>query len=124
MKIELHVKWKKFKPITRVTTFTYFCFFCFFLLFAERTDLSYPPVISSLNPLGPAADFLAPGDRLHQIDGISTIGLTNNHVLNMIMNGEQAAVVEIEYCLPDYSKCFFDDSHTFSFIGVDIFQCF
>lgn len=69
----------------------------------ERLDLSYPPIISALNTLGPAADFLAPGDRIHQIDGISTIGLTNNHVLNLLLNGDQPAVVEIEYCLPEYS---------------------
>lgn len=72
---------------------------------AERTDLSYPPIISALNSLGPAADFLAPGDRIHQIDGISTIGLTNNHVLNLLLSGDQAAVIEIEYSLPEYSKC-------------------
>lgn len=70
----------------------------------ERTDLSYPPIISALNSLGPAADFLAPGDRIHQIDGISTIGLTNNHVLNLLLSGDQAAVIEIEYSLPDYSE--------------------
>lgn len=70
----------------------------------ERLDLSYPPIISALNTLGPAADFLAPGDRIHQIDGISTIGLTNNHVLNLLLNGDQPAVVEIEYCLPEYSE--------------------
>lgn len=55
--------------------------------------------------MGPAADFLAPGDRIHQIDGIATVGLTNAHVLNVLLSGDQAAVVEIEYCLPDYSKC-------------------
>lgn len=27
-------------------------------------------------------------------------------MLNVLLNGDQAAVVEIEYCLPDYSKCF------------------
>lgn len=70
----------------------------------ERLDLSYPPIINALNTLGPAADFLAPGDRIHQIDGISTIGLTNNHALNLLLNGDQPAVVEIEYCLPEYSK--------------------
>lgn len=77
----------------------------FFLIFKsiERTDLSYPPIISALNSLGPAADFLAAGDRIHQIDGISTIGLTNNHVLNLLLSGDQAAVIEIEYCLPEYS---------------------
>lgn len=80
-------------------------FSSFFFLFTERTDLSYPPIIGSLNALGPAADFLAPGDRIHQIDGIVTIGLTNNHVLNALINGDQPAVVEIEYCLPEYSKC-------------------
>lgn len=58
-----------------------------------------------MNTLGPAADFLAPGDRIHQIDGISTIGLTNNHVLNLLLNGDQPAVIEIEYCLPEYSEC-------------------
>ncbi|XP_031627777.1 glutamate receptor-interacting protein 2 isoform X2 [Contarinia nasturtii] len=72
------------------------------IVFLERLDLSYPPIISALNTLGPAADFLAPGDRIHQIDGISTIGLTNNHVLNLLLNGDQPAVVEIEYCLPEY----------------------
>lgn len=66
--------------------------------------MNYPPVIASLNALGPAADFLAPGDRIHQIDGISTIGLTNMHVLNLLSIGDQPAVVEIEYCLPEYSE--------------------
>lgn len=78
--------------------------FFFFIKSLERLDLSYPPIISALNTLGPAADFLAPGDRIHQIDGISTIGLTNNHVLNLLLNGDQPAVVEIEYCLPEYSE--------------------
>lgn len=77
----------------------------------ERLDLSYPPIISALNTLGPAADFLAPGDRLHQIDSISTIGLTNNHVLNLLLSGDQPAVVEIEYCLPEYSKSSLTENH-------------
>lgn len=64
-------------------------------------------MISSLNAMGPAADFLAPGDRIHQIDGISTIGLTNNHILNILLNGDQPAQVEIEYSLPEYSKFVF-----------------
>lgn len=92
----------------------------------ERNDLSYPPVIGALSPLGHAADFLAPGDRIHQIDGISTIGLSNQHVLSMLCgacdgstgtgnngsgSGDAAsdarnipAVVEIEYSLPEYSE--------------------
>ncbi|XP_046803409.1 glutamate receptor-interacting protein 2 isoform X2 [Lucilia cuprina] len=72
---------------------------------AERNDLSYPPVIATLSPLGHAADFLAPGDRLHQIDGISTIGLTNQHIMSMLCGGGTAdgpAIVEIEYSLPEY----------------------
>ncbi|KAH8416586.1 hypothetical protein KR222_010235, partial [Zaprionus bogoriensis] len=72
--------------------------------FAERNDLSYPPVIGALNPVGHAADFLAPGDRLHQIDGISTIGLSNQKILSMLCaNGADAgpAIVEIEYSLPE-----------------------
>ncbi|XP_004525107.1 glutamate receptor-interacting protein 1 [Ceratitis capitata] len=90
------------------------------ITFAERNDLSYPPVIGSLSPLGHAADFLAPGDRIHQIDGISTIGLSNQHVMSMLCgacdgtgNGSAGvdgsgeargapAVVEIEYSLPEY----------------------
>lgn len=54
--------------------------------------------------MGPAADFLAPGDRIHQVDGIAAIGLTNNHVLSILMNGDQPAQIEIEYSLPEYSK--------------------
>ncbi|XP_036318342.1 glutamate receptor-interacting protein 2 isoform X1 [Rhagoletis pomonella] len=54
------------------------------ITFVERNDLSYPPVIGALSPLGHAADFLAPGDRIHQIDGISTIGLSNQHVMSML----------------------------------------
>ncbi|XP_060663482.1 glutamate receptor-interacting protein 1 isoform X2 [Drosophila nasuta] len=73
--------------------------------FAERNDLSYPPVIGALNPVGHAADFLAPGDRLHQIDGISTIGLSNQKIMNMLCAGVGAdnspAIVEIEYSLPE-----------------------
>uniref|UniRef100_A0A0K8VFY4 Glutamate receptor-interacting protein 2 n=1 Tax=Bactrocera latifrons TaxID=174628 RepID=A0A0K8VFY4_BACLA len=94
------------------------------ITFAERNDLSYPPVIGALSPLGHAADFLAPGDRIHQIDGISTIGLSNQHVMSMLCgacdgstgagnNGSGSedaagdarnipAVVEIEYSLPEY----------------------
>lgn len=70
----------------------------------DRPDLSYPPVIGSLNAFGPAADFLAPGDRIHQIDGISTVGLTNNHILSILCHGDGPALIEIEYSLPDYSK--------------------
>ncbi|XP_017872201.1 PREDICTED: glutamate receptor-interacting protein 2 isoform X1 [Drosophila arizonae] len=72
--------------------------------FAERNDLSYPPVIGALNPVGHAADFLAPGDRLHQIDGISTIGLSNQKIMNMLCaSGADTgpAIVEIEYSLPE-----------------------
>ncbi|XP_068158867.1 glutamate receptor-interacting protein 1 isoform X2 [Drosophila tropicalis] len=77
------------------------------ITFAERHDLSYPPVVGSLNPVGHAADFLAPGDRLHQIDGISTIGLSNQKIMAMLCaNGGVVdagpAIVEIEYSLPEY----------------------
>ncbi|XP_017061551.1 glutamate receptor-interacting protein 1 isoform X2 [Drosophila ficusphila] len=75
------------------------------ITFAERNDLSYPPVVGSLNPVGHAADFLAPGDRLHQIDGTSTIGLSNQKVMNMLCAGGLdlgPAIVEIEYSLPEY----------------------
>ncbi|BFG02054.1 glutamate receptor-interacting protein 1 [Drosophila madeirensis] len=76
------------------------------ITFAERNDLSYPPVVGALNPVGHAADFLAPGDRLHQIDGISTIGLSNQKVMNMLCadasGGGAPAIVEIEYSLPEY----------------------
>ncbi|GAB0094041.1 glutamate receptor-interacting protein 2 [Sergentomyia squamirostris] len=72
------------------------------ILFLDRVDLTYPPVIATLNALGPAADFLAPGDRLHQVDGISTIGLTNEHVMNILYHGNGPAIVEIEYSLPEY----------------------
>ncbi|XP_016976727.1 glutamate receptor-interacting protein 1 isoform X1 [Drosophila rhopaloa] len=76
------------------------------ITFAERNDLSYPPVVGSLSPVGHAADFLAPGDRLHQIDGISTIGLSNQKVMNMLCSGGSdagPAIVEIEYSLPEYT---------------------
>lgn len=94
----------------------FFCACVFFSLSksVERLDLSYPPIISALNTLGPAADFLAPGDRIHQIDGISTTGLTNNHVSNLLLNGDQPAVVEIEYCLPEYSMGSLMISHKFN----------
>lgn len=68
----------------------------------------YPtPVVGALSPVGHAADFLAPGDRLHQIDGISTIGLSNQKVMSMLCAGGAdagPAIVEIEYSLPEYSK--------------------
>ncbi|XP_041630945.1 glutamate receptor-interacting protein 1 isoform X1 [Drosophila kikkawai] len=76
------------------------------ITFAERNDLSYPPVVGALSPVGHAADFLAPGDRLHQIDGISTIGLSNQKVMNMLCSGGSEsgpAIVEIEYSLPEYT---------------------
>ncbi|XP_055615895.1 glutamate receptor-interacting protein 2 isoform X2 [Toxorhynchites rutilus septentrionalis] len=70
------------------------------IILAERTDLSYPPAVESIS--GPAADFLAPGDRIHQIDGISTIGLTNQHLFSILAHGDGSAVVEIEYSYPEY----------------------
>ncbi|KAH8295960.1 hypothetical protein KR018_007254 [Drosophila ironensis] len=76
------------------------------ITFAERNDLSYPPVVGALSPVGHAADFLAPGDRLHQIDGISTIGLSNPKVMSMLCAGGSEAgpaIVEIEYSLPEYA---------------------
>lgn len=86
-----------------MTIFHHLIFF-FSFNFLERSDLSYPPVISSLNALGPAADFLAQGDRIHQIDGISTIGLANSHVMSILSHGDSPAIIEIEYSLPEYSK--------------------
>lgn len=79
----------------------------------ERADLSYPPTIISLNPYGPAADFLAVGDRIHQIDDISTIGLANTHVQSILCHGEGPATVEIEYALPKNSKIIFFYTHVF-----------
>ncbi|XP_062539767.1 glutamate receptor-interacting protein 2 isoform X2 [Armigeres subalbatus] len=70
------------------------------IILAERSDLSYPPVVESIN--GPAADILAPGDRIHQIDGISTIGLTNQHLFSILAHGDGPAVIEIEYSFPEY----------------------
>ncbi|XP_055551406.1 glutamate receptor-interacting protein 1 isoform X1 [Wyeomyia smithii] len=70
------------------------------IILAERADLSYPPVVESIN--GPAADLLAPGDRIHQIDGISTIGLTNQHLFSILAHGDGPAVIEIEYSFPEY----------------------
>lgn len=76
------------------------------ITFADRFDLSYPPVIESINELGTASDLLTPGDRIHQIDGISTIGLSNTHVFNLLCNGDGPATVEIEYYLPEHGKIF------------------
>lgn len=76
--------------------------FLYFFSFTERADLSYPPAVESIS--GPAADFLAPGDRIHQIDGISTIGLSNQHLFSILAHGDGSAVVEIEYSYPEYSK--------------------
>ncbi|XP_055383060.1 glutamate receptor-interacting protein 1 isoform X2 [Condylostylus longicornis] len=72
------------------------------IIFADRPDLSYPPVIASVDASGPAADFLSPGDRIHQVDGMSTIGLSNSQIMNLICLGETPALVEIEYSLPEY----------------------
>lgn len=72
------------------------------ITFADRHDLSYPPLIESINELGTAIDILAPGDRIHQIDGISTIGLSNQHVFNLLCHGDGPATVEIEYYLPEH----------------------
>jgi len=71
----------------------------------ERHDVSYAPMIETIKLLEPSADFLAPGDRIHQIDGMSTIGLTNEQVHHLLLhNREENAVIEIEYSLPDYRK--------------------
>lgn len=78
----------------------------FFTSPTDRSDFTYPPMIESiLNLSEPNADFLAPGDRVHQVDGISTIGLTNEQVMNLLLhNRDENAVIEIEYSLPDYRK--------------------
>lgn len=71
----------------------------------ERSDVSYPPMIETINLLEPSADFLAPGDRIHQVDGVSTVGLTNDQVMNLLLcNRDENAVIEIEYSLPDYRE--------------------
>lgn len=73
------------------------------ITFAERADPSYPPVIESINEIGAAIDILAPGDRVHQIDGISTIGLSNQHVYNLLHNGDGRQItLEIEYYTPEH----------------------
>lgn len=78
--------------------------FCHVLL-PDRSDVSYPPMIETINLLEPSADFLAPGDRVHQVDGVSTVGLTNDQVMNLLLcNRDENAVIEIEYSLPDYRK--------------------
>lgn len=62
-------------------------------------------MIETINLLEPSADFLAPGDRIHQVDGVSTIGLTNDQVMNLLLcNRDENAVIEIEYSLPDYRE--------------------
>lgn len=72
------------------------------ITFIERADPSYPPVIESINEISAAIDILAPGDRVHQIDGISTIGLSNQHVYNLLCNGDGPATLEIEYYMPEH----------------------
>lgn len=77
------------------------------VLFLDRVDVSYPPIIETINLLEPNADFLAPGDRIHQIDGISTVGLNNEQVMSLLLcNRDENAVIEIEYSLPDYREYF------------------
>lgn len=62
-------------------------------------------MIETINLLEPSADFLAPGDRIHQVDGVSTIGLSNDQVMNLLLcNRDENAVIEIEYSLPDYCE--------------------
>ncbi|XP_050101210.1 glutamate receptor-interacting protein 1 [Anopheles aquasalis] len=71
------------------------------IVLAERLDLSFPPVVESIS--GPVADLLAPGDRIHQVDGISTVGLGNAHILGLLCHGSDGpAMIEIEYSFPEY----------------------
>ncbi|XP_035793877.1 glutamate receptor-interacting protein 1-like [Anopheles albimanus] len=71
------------------------------IVLAERLDLSFPPVVESIS--GPVADLLAPGDRIHQVDGISTVGLSNAHILGLLGHGADGpAMIEIEYSFPEY----------------------
>lgn len=94
------------KFLGRTNLWHYLRFINFFL--ADRSDISYPPMIETINLLEPSADFLAPGDRIHQIDGVSTIGLTNDQVMNLLLhNRDENVVIEIEYSLPDYRELTF-----------------
>uniref|UniRef100_A0A182P399 PDZ domain-containing protein n=1 Tax=Anopheles epiroticus TaxID=199890 RepID=A0A182P399_9DIPT len=70
------------------------------IVLAERSDLSFPPMVESIS--GPVADLLAPGDRIHQVDGVSTIGLSNQHIFSILCHGDGPAVIEIEYSFPEY----------------------
>ncbi|XP_061517693.1 glutamate receptor-interacting protein 1 isoform X1 [Anopheles gambiae] len=70
------------------------------IVLAERNDLSFPPMVESIS--GPVADLLAPGDRIHQVDGVSTIGLSNQQIFSILCHGEGPAVIEIEYSFPEY----------------------
>lgn len=81
------------------------CVYIKCVLFLDRADVSYPPIIETINLLEPSADFLAPGDRIQQIDGISTVGLTNEQVMSLLLyNRDENCVIEIEYSLPDYRE--------------------
>jgi hypothetical protein len=93
----LHFHFRKKQTLTHQTAVPYF---------SDRPDVTYPPMIETINLLEPNAEYLAPGDRIHQIDGISTVGLTNEQVINLLLcNREEIAVIEIEYSLPDYREC-------------------
>lgn len=50
------------------------------------------------------SDQLAPGDRLHSVNGINTSRMRPEDVNTLLDNIDGNALLEVEYCLPNYGN--------------------
>lgn len=83
----------------------------FFVLFSGNSNLDQCPSITSLRPGSVAltSDQLTPGDRIHSINGINTTRMRSEDVTNLLDNVDGNALLEIEYCLPNYGEYFYNN---------------
>ncbi|XP_017779337.1 PREDICTED: glutamate receptor-interacting protein 2-like, partial [Nicrophorus vespilloides] len=70
----------------------------------RNSELEPCPSIQSLRSGSVAlgSDQLAPGDRIHSVNGINTSRMRPEEVSTLLDNVDGNALLEIEYCLPSY----------------------
>lgn len=72
----------------------------------RNSEVEPCPSIASLRPGSVAltSDQLAPGDRIHSVNGINTTRMRPKEVTTLLDNIDGNAILEVEYCLPNYAS--------------------
>lgn len=81
----------------------------FFLKSLGNSEVEQCPSIVSLRPgsVASTSDQLTPGDRIHSINGINTSRMRPEDVTTLLDNVDGNAMLEIEYCLPNFGTYLF-----------------